>query len=96
VLAAQRPGWAGGKARKGPGAALGAAGGAERRGKTRAGYVRRCFLGGGCEQELGHRKRSKALGFIGAQRSRIWRAGLRMRIGLGLVPESRLPMGEMR
>jgi hypothetical protein len=36
-----------------------AAGGAGRRGKTRAGYVRRCFLGGGCEQELGHRKKKE-------------------------------------
>jgi hypothetical protein len=35
-------------------------------------------------------------GFIGAQRPKVWQAGMRRRIGLGLVLESRLPTGEMR
>jgi hypothetical protein len=35
-------------------------------------------------------------GFIGARRPRVWQAGTRRRIGLGLILESRLPMGETR
>jgi hypothetical protein len=35
-------------------------------------------------------------GFIGARRPGIWQAGTRRRIGLGLVLESKLPMGETR
>jgi hypothetical protein len=35
-------------------------------------------------------------GFIGAWRPRVWQAGMRQRIGLGLILESRLPMGETR
>jgi hypothetical protein len=55
--------------------------------------VRRWFLGGGREQGLGHRKRRKVVGFIGARRSGIWQAGSRRRIGLGLVLESGLATG---
>jgi hypothetical protein len=34
--------------------------------------------------------------FIGARRPGVWQAGTRRRIGLGLILESRLPMGETR
>jgi hypothetical protein len=34
--------------------------------------------------------------FIGARKPRVWQAGTRRRIGLGLVLEPRLPMGETR